>query len=322
MKKVAISCSSMITETYLSRVKNIFQLAESGCSLSETELSELLAGLDGFIMGGEERITENVLEHASPKWFTFIGIQSETSFPGRSLEICKSRNIPIYKTGGGGKAVAQTTFEQIAYCNPAWHRSQFKDVPKSILFEPQFSETLLSQQSVSVIGAGGIGGEVLRMLRGKCKKLVYSGGTGVRQELKDEGFVYEQSLENAFNADVVTIHLAVIPGVTEKLIRMRHLAQLNQHALLINNARAELFNPEDLLTFLKARSDVMSVFDVYWAEGAELDDLIKDESNVLTRLYLQPNFLHTGHSAAKRGVTYKEYGEGLLRIINDNHLAD
>ena len=155
-----------------------------------------------------------------------------------------------------------------------------------------------------------------RLMRFGKGEVFYAGGRGEKTELKREGFRYEPDLMKAFDADAVSLHLTYIPGVTENIITAKHLGQMRQRGILINNARAELVNPDNVRMFLSSRlyEGVSCIFDVFWKEGGDFQNLrhvdhMHDENRVYRELIQLPNLRYTGHSAAlhEQKWTQQEY---------------
>lgn len=315
MKKVLLTCPEMIPTKYVDELSSLFDIKFGGCELLEVDLIIALRQCQGVIIGGNERYFLSVLKGLDLKWIIFIGIQPETFFSVEALEYCKIHSIPIYTTGGGGKAVALTTCGEIEVFNTI----RLQNLAAKNFQFPRSAREILAEQTVAIIGAGDIGQAVMKGLKDKVGKIIYSGGRGEKEELKELGFKFELSLPDAFNADIVTIHLSVVPGATEKIIGFAELNRVRQNGLVINNARAELFDERGLLKFLEERPDALCIFDAFWKE-ANFSGLAFEKS-IYSRIARMPNFIFTGHSAAKRTETFEEYGQGLMKVVKENNLA-
>ena len=282
-KKIVLSCQLMLPYDALVDLGKRFNLTfASSCHMTEAEVLKEFKDAQGIIIGGEEIITKNVAESISPQWIIFLGIQPETSFEEYGWK--KFHNI-IYKTGGGENTVAKTTVDQVEN-----HLQNGNE-----------------EQSITVVGTGNIGQKVLKELHERHPYVYYSGGRGEKESLKS-GYKF-LDLREAFSfSGVITLHLKLVPNVTEKLIKLDHLASMPTNALLINNARAQIVDFAALETMLHLRPDIRVIFDTYYP------DRVSDE------LGCYKNFTFTRHSAASSEETRTEYGRNLLRIIREIEL--
>lgn len=300
--KLALACAEIIPLKYQKELAEIFRLHECGRSLSEEEISGELSGAVGLALGGLEKISLQVLKESSTlKWIVFVGIQAESFFTAEAWRYCLEQGIPVYQTGGGIEAVARFTVKEIFD-----------------FFEPEE----LAKKSITVIGAGNIGSRVLSQLKGKCRKLRYADPLGEKNELRKMRISYLPEYSKAFQANIVSLHLALAPE-TEGSIGLEHLKLIKRGGLLINNARAGLVEAEVLRDFLKARPDVSALWDVFYLEGEEYERFLADKRNeVLFDIIRSPNFRFTKRLAAwSDNSAFNEYGNNLLRIIKEKKLA-
>lgn len=324
-RRVFLSCGpQMLSEAHIEELKNIFFLLPFHCAVTQSYLTEEIKRneMEGLILGGMEHINREVAERVSGtlEWIAFLGDQENTFI---DVNACQENGIQVFKTGGGARSVAQKTFKQITDADRIrnWYAKQLKSISGS----DREVSALIRDRKICVVGAGRIGQAVMRKLKRLMRsgkgEIVYTGGRGEKPELEKEGFKYVKYLEEAFDADAVSVHLSYIPSVTENIITPDILARIRRNGLLINNARAELVNPYGLLKFLEIRHDVNCIFDVFWEEGAEFENL--GRQNILSQLIDLPNFDYTQHSAALHRLewTQEEYWTGLQRIIAEKNLA-
>jgi len=315
-KKVVLTCAKVIPEKYLKYLKKNFDLKNVGSLFSEKKIINILQGANGFIVGGEEKINLRILERTSLEWIVFLGIQAEIFFSEDALGYCEKNNIPIYKTGGGICAVAKVSFNEIT--NPLFIKNM---LAKAFLEVPASDDKIFFDRIVGIIGAGNIGTKVLKMLAGKCK-LMYYDGLGEKKELRKLGIPYKSDLQEAFRADIVSLHLAFVPGITENIVNFEHLSKINKNGLFINNARANIVNPKGFFKFLRKRPDVFCLWDVFYREGADLKEIMKSDDDIIYKnIFEMPNFIYTGHTAAVNAETFESYGKNMLKIMSEKKLA-
>lgn len=333
--KMVITCQNVILEQCqecMEWLRSKFEVVAAPCALNETRLSNTLDSARVLVMGGAEIITRPVLEKWQAKAsegkiaIIFAGIQDSTSYTESAIKYADQNGIARFKTGGGIEAVAQSTFQETVFKLGAKRDSR-----------------------ILIVGAGNIGGKVLEKLKGVgYNNLIYSGGRRESDEMSRLGIPYEPNLTRAFSdVDTVSLHLPLIPKVTENLIRYEHLSQIRPNGVFINNARANVVDPRGFLKFLKERKDVSNIWDVFYKEGPELEKLLASDKSTLYKgifyhfrndwidLFQQfkgayidwmeifrqhPKSLFTNHSTAMRPPTFWEYGNSIKGIVIQNRL--
>lgn len=106
------------------------------------------------------------------------------------------------------------------------------------------------------------------------------------------------SLEDLFRrADVVSIHTPWLKE-TENLINKRLLVSMKPNATLINTARGQVVNEQEMIAVLIARPDLFVVLDVTSPEPPEKE----------SPLYTWPNVILTPHIAGSMGEECRRMG--------------
>ncbi|HPL62483.1 MAG TPA: NAD(P)-dependent oxidoreductase [Syntrophales bacterium] len=314
LKKAVITCPGRITHEALCFLKEKFELAEA-CDLPEEELASAVHDAALLVMGGDEKITQKVHRANPGLRKIFLGVDPVFAFDPEVMEHDRSRNL-LFLAEGGIAAVASTTVEEMT--DPVLLKSRlaksFLPIPESNLAEG------LRYQRVSVIGAGRIGKSVMEKLAGRCGEIAYYDPKGRSGGNEPPGLRAVKELAPCFERDIVTVHLALVPGQTENMIGYAELSRLRPNGLLINNARSQLIEPAGLLRFLRERTDALYVCDVFYVEGGELRDTIESGAGLFRDIFSRPNFLYTRHLAAMRPETYEEYGRNMIRIIKEKIL--
>lgn len=113
--------------------------------------------------------------------------------------------------------------------------------------------------TIGVIGYGRLG----QMYAGYCKAfgsrvMVYD----PYKTVEDKGLEQVKSIDELLPvADVVALHVHVTPE-TEGMIKAAILARMKEDVLLVNTSRGDIVNEEDLVAFLRARSQARVATDV------------------------------------------------------------
>lgn len=316
-KKVLLTCSEMLPPETVRWLESVSDLKTLGCALAEEELAKALEDAEVIVLGGEELYTLNALKSAKPGLrVVFIGVQGDTSFSPEALEYLGRDNL--FVTGGGLKEVARMTVEEIS--NPLLRKTLIAQGTKNFrwvsLQELVGEFRPLSELDVSVIGAGGIGIQVLRLLEGKCRRLVYHDPMGERKDLTSPAILWEPDLGKAFQADFVALHLR-LGEATKEVVKYQHLRQIKKGGWFLNPSRAGLVEAEGFLQYLKDGGK--AIWDVFWKGGREFEE-IAGQDDVFAKIARSPSFFFTSHTAAMSLETIREYGQGLKRVMEENIL--
>lgn len=141
--------------------------------------------------------------------------------------------------------------------------------------------------TVGVIGTGSIGRLV-------AEKFIELGATVIACDIFESDYLKEnynvayKTMEEVFaEADIVTLHMKVTKE-NERSIDRTLLSQMKTDALLVNVARAELVNTDDLYVLLAEKEIGGAAIDVYDSEPPSVADY---------RLAKLPNVIATPHMA-------------------------
>lgn len=273
--------------------------------MTEDELSEALKDCDTYVtLWKSPALTASVLEHA-PKLKLLVHLGS-TVVPFVS-EAMWERGIRVIS---GFDYYAQSTAEgAIAYMLAAQRRIPFysQRLCRDGIWkaEKDYTDGLL-RKTVGIVGYGGVGKYVARMLSAFCVKLkVYD----IRQidAAEKEKYAIEQcGIEELFaSSDIISLHLPYHKG-THHLIDDHLLSLIKKDALLVNTARGQIID-QAALTARLTRGDFRAALDVLEKEPIDPNDPLLSLSNVL----LTPH--HAGPTFNLRPVIT----ESLLREAAD-----
>jgi len=139
----------------------------------------------------------------------------------------------------------------------------------------------LRNKTLGVVGLGKIGTQVADMARG-LKMNVIAYDPFVAQEWADRIGVTMVEIDDLLKqSDFVTLHMPLTPN-TEKLIDASKLAMMKPTAMLINCARGKLIDEQALSDALDAGTIAGAAIDVYSAEPATDNVLVKNAKTVTT----------------------------------------
>ena len=254
----------------------ILELNPFDRTMTEDELIERIKGASALV-AGSDKVTKRVLEAGSPT--LKIVAKQGVGYNTIDIEAAKELGIAITITpGANSKSVADLTMGLIlnaarnisgmdrAIRNNEWYR---------------YTGCELNNKIIGIVGIGHIGGEVAkRAYAFGMKILAYD--IYPRQDFIEKYNVTYVSLEKLFKqSDVITLHAPAIKA-TENMINRDSLNLMKSTAILVNAARGELINEEDLYEALKNKKIGFAALDVYKNEPLKNSKLTDLENIVFT----------------------------------------
>lgn len=254
----------------------ILELNPFDRTMTEDELIERIKGASALV-AGSDKVTKRVLEAGSPT--LKIVAKQGVGYNIIDIEAAKELGIAVTITpGANSKSVADLTMGLIlnaarnisgmdrAIRNNEWYR---------------YTGCELNNKIIGIVGMGHIGGEVAkRAYAFGMKILAYD--IYPRQDFIEKYNVTYVSLEKLFKqSDVITLHAPAIKA-TENMINRDSLNLMKSTAILVNAARGELINEEDLYEALKNKKIGFAALDVYKNEPLKNSKLTDLENIVFT----------------------------------------
>lgn len=231
-----------------------------GRKLKEDELAEMVTDFD-VLIAGTELITDKVMNSASRlKLISRVGI----GLDGVDLLAAERRGIKVsYTPDAPAPAVAELTIglmlsllRSVHVANAQihrgeWHRHFGRRIP---------------EVTIGIIGAGRIGGRVLRRLAGFGSPRILVNDIHPDQKVAPELKLEWVDKEEIYrHADVISLHVP-LTGQTKNMIRREHLLQMKQDAMIINTSRGGIINEHDLAQVLASGHLSGAAVDVFEQE--------------------------------------------------------
>lgn len=252
-----------------------FVINPIGRKLNEEELAELIGDFD-ILIAGTEPITAKVLSRASKlKLISRVGIGLDSV---DLLEAQKRGILVSYTPDAPAPAVAELTLglmlsllRNIHLANKQMHEGEWN----------RYFGRRIPEITLGVIGAGRIGGRVLRRLVGFGTPRILVNDLNpnkkVAENLKlewvDKETIYKES-------DLITLHLP-LTAQTKDLITKKELLKMKKDAMIINTSRGGIINEGDLFEVLSEGHLSGAAIDVFEKEPYS-GDLVKIERCILT----------------------------------------
>ena len=166
----------------------------------------------------------------------------------------------------------------------------------SRLAQGEFDQARLSKRiagaRIVVVGAGALGGEVLRLARAMGMRTACVRASGRPHPHADEPFAAADLVTALRGADFAVLCVP-LTRATRGMMAAHELAALADDAVLVNVARGKLVDRDALARHLDAHPAFTYATDVWWRYPSEKDEETWDEP-----LAARANVLGTPHAAA------------------------
>lgn len=257
--------------------------------LKEAEMVELVRDIDGAILGLDD-VTAQVIDAGEQlKVLSRYG----TGVDRVDLEASTAAGVVVTNTPGTNSiAVAELTLGlmiSLARLIPQHDRSIKQGSWERV------RGTELGGKALGIVGLGSIGREVIKRASAFDMKIIVQTGYADKELADRYGLEYVSLDKLLEEADFVSLHCALAAERYE-LIGEQELKAMKPSSYLINTARGELVNEDDLLSALQEG----------WIAGAAMD-AFREEPATDSPLVRLDNFVATPHTGA---ATY----ESILRM--------
>lgn len=208
------------------------------------------------------------------------------------------KGIPLYcNVGGWAHGIAESALGMII-CNNRCLREQTEELSRGIFNAAGHNQKLLCEQTALILGFGGIGKAIAKILRPFGGKIHAIGRTPPVSDLLDGGFAMKDLKEIIPEADILILSLPKTKE-TEGIIDKEILSLMKEDAQIIDVARAALINYEDILTHIRTHPLFHLSMDVWWQE---FDNYPKEGYEILK----YPNVTGSAHNAEKTSFALNE----------------
>lgn len=230
----------------------------TGKPLTSEKLAELLPGVDGYIAGLDAIDAAALVAADSLQVICRYG----TGVDNVDLAAAKARGIVVSNTpGANARSVAELTVAfMLLLARPVIQAAGETRAGGW----PRLAGLSLQDKTAGLVGLGGIGKHVVRMLEGfECRTLVTD--IAPDQEFISHHYVELVDLaELLAESDFVSLHVPVTPE-TRGMVNTEFLTAMKDGAALINTSRGELVDEAALVAALmsgKLRGAALDAFDV------------------------------------------------------------
>ena len=270
------------------------QFAETD-EILDDETIDLCKGADAISTLGFSRLDKRLLDKIKANGVKFISTRT-IGFNHYDVNYAKSIGLKLcnvtYAPNGVADFTVMLILLSIRKYKPAMWRQNVNDYTLNGLMGKE-----MRKMTVGVIGTGRIGSTVIENLSGfGCKILAYDKFKNERIFDKAEYTDLDTLLANS---DIITIHVPLTPQ-NKELINKETIHKMKKGVIIINTARSELTNIQDLIEGVENEQIGALALDVFENESEIYHhylstDIIKNRDMAYLRQF--PNVILTQHMA-------------------------
>lgn len=248
--KVLIATEKPFAAVAVNGIKEIFNEAGFEVVLLEkyTEKSELLAAVEAVdaIIIRSDKVDAEVLDAAKN---LKIVVRAGAGYDNVDLEAATAHGVVVMNTPGqNSNAVAELVVGMLLYAV----RNQFAGT----------SGTELMGKKIGLMAFGAVSQNLARIAKGFGMSVAGYSPTGRPQKIVDAGCEVCETPEQLFKeCDIVSLHIPSTPQ-TKKSIGYDLISQMKKNAILVNTARKDVIDEEELLKAMTERTDLRYVSDL------------------------------------------------------------
>lgn len=287
-----------------------FELVQMN-GLKGEELARAIEPCDAVIVRSSTRITRDSLRYANR--LRVIG-RAGVGVDNIDVAAATERGIAVLNAPSGNTlSAAELSFALLlsfARRIPAADRS----MRAGEWDRKSFAGFELYGKTLGLIGAGRIGGEVARRARAFGMYVIVS-DPYLSEERAAELDVERVSFDDVIEqADVISLHVPLTEA-TQGMIGAAELARMKRNAVIVNAARGEVINEDDLLKALQDGTIAGAALDVFAEEPLPADHPFRSLPNVVLTPHLGAQTAEAQHSVAV------EISEGVRRALIDHDMT-
>lgn len=274
--------------------------------VTQQELESKAWMADYILASGRLKISKTVLSNATKLVMiqrTGVGLNS------LDLNAIRIQNIPVYVNHGvNSDSVAEHAIMLILACFKKL--TLINNRTKSGIWIKQEQGVLnreLGKQTVGIFGMGNIGQKVAALLRAFGAEVLYYDCCRKPEIEVALGINYATPNELFATSDAIMLHCA-LTDENRELINRTSIQKMKDGVVIINTARGELINEEDLIDALCSGKVSFAGLDVF-----------NEEPTYNTELLSLDNVIVTPHIA---GVTYDSFCEMMSSAMRNIELFE
>jgi len=276
MPKVLISDSMSNVAQKIFEKNNISVDVKTG--LSEEEIIKIIPDYDGMVVRSATKVTKNIMEAA--KNLKVIG-RAGAGVDNIDVPTAKEKNMIVMNTpGGNANATAEHAFalimsvlRKIPFANETTHKGQWE--------KKNIKGTELSKKTLGIVGFGNVGARLSNLVKGFDMNILVN-SKSLESRKKDFPHVKNVSFDELIStSDIISFHCKA-PSDGKPLISKEHYKKMKPTAVIINTARGNIVDENDLNAALNENLIAGAALDVYSKEPAKENILFNNPKAILT----------------------------------------
>ena len=250
MKKVLVATDKPFAKKAVDGIRAVCEKAGYQLVLFEkytahTDFVKAVSDVDAIIIRSDKADREVIEAGKNLK----IVVRAGAGYDNIDLEACSQKGVVAMNTPGqNSNAVAELAFGMMVY----QARKQFDGK----------SGTELRDKTIGIHAYGNVGQLVAKIAKG-FRMTVYAFDPFVNKaEIEKDGVIAVDSIEKLYkNCQYISLHIPA-NDKTKKSINYTLLSYMPEGAILVNTARKEVINEEDLLRIMDERKDFEYISDI------------------------------------------------------------
>lgn len=211
----------------------------------KAQLLEAVKDVDAMIVRSD-KITPDVLDAANQ---LKIIVRAGAGYDSIDTKYAKEKNVVVENTPGqNSNAVAELVFGMLVYAIRNFYNGK--------------SGTELKGKKLGILAFGNVGRNVARIAKGFDMDVYAYDAFCPAEAIEAAGVHAVKTQNDLFKvSDVLSLHIPATPD-TIKSINYEMVNQLPKKAILLNTARKEVINEEELLKLMAEREDLKIITDI------------------------------------------------------------
>lgn len=211
----------------------------------KAQLLEAVGNIDALIVRSD-KVTLEVLDAAKE---LKIVVRAGAGYDNIDTAYAKEKGVVVENTPGqNSNAVAELVFGLLVYAVRNFYNGK--------------SGSELMGKKLGILAFGNVGRNVARIAKGFGMEIYAYDAFCPKEAIEAAGVHAVANQEELFTTcDVVSLHIPATPE-TKQSINAALVGKMKKNAILVNTARKEVVNEEELLALMQERTDLKFVTDI------------------------------------------------------------
>jgi len=246
--------------------------------LPEEEIIKIISEYDGMVVRSATKVTKNIILAA--KKLKVIA-RAGAGVDNIDVPAAKENNMLVMNTPGGNTnataehalALIMSALRKIPYANDTTHKGKWE--------KKNIKGTELSKKTLGIVGFGNVGVRLSNLVKGFGVNILVS-SKSLESRKKDFPHVKNVSFDELIStSDIISFHCKA-PLDGKPLISKEHYKKMKPTAVIINTARGNIVDENDLNAALNENLIAGAALDVYSKEPAKENILFNNPKAILT----------------------------------------